>query len=138
MKTSFVALPLLLLLAACGPAPSDQTTSDESAAAPTSAPQASGPQVEVPPTKWIRAEPASLGNCNTTKVTLHWDTRKDKPDMPTVKIYTGSGKLFAHAGASGSVETGQWVKPGSTFILKSGNDDSELEQLTIGGPVCDP
>lgn len=140
-KTSMKKLPLLpavlaITLSACGPAPSDQAT-PAAVPSPTAAPtQPAAPQVEVPPTKWIHAEPASLATCDTTAVTLRWDTRKDKPDMPTVKIYTGSGKLFAHAGASGSVETGKWVKPGSSFILKSGNDDSELERLVIGGPVC--
>lgn len=133
-KISFAAIPLVLLLAACGPAPSDQTASNDS---PAPAPQApAAPQVEVPPTKWLHAEPAVLSNCSTTVVTLRWDTRKDKPDMPTVKIYTGSGKLFAHVGASGSLQTGQWVKPGSSFILKNGKDDSELERLVIGGPIC--
>lgn len=135
-KILLVSLPLAIALSACGPAPSDQAA-PEAAPAPASAPsQPAAPQVEVPATTWIHAEPATLPNCNTTVVTLRWDTRKDKPDMPTVKIYTGSGKLFAHAGASGSVETGKWVKPGSSFILKSGNDDSELERLVIGGPIC--
>lgn len=133
-KISFAASLLVLLLTACGPAPSDQTAATGSPTPATPAPAT--PQVEVPPTKWIRAEPAVLSNCSTTAVNLRWDTRKDKPDMPTVKIYTGSGKLFAHVGASGSLQTGQWVKPGSSFILKNGNDDTELERLVVGGPVC--
>ena len=134
MKKLLVIAFIVVTLSACGPAPSDQVTPD---LAPATS-QSALPQVKVPPTTWIHAEPAILNNCNTTAVTLHWDIRKDKPDVSTVKIYTESGKLFAHVGASGNVETGHWVKPGSIFILKSGNDDSELERLIIGGPVCQP
>lgn len=129
--TLFTALPLALLLSACGPAPSDQA-----APAVASAPPTAAPQIEVPATTLIHAQPAALSDCNAATVTVRWDVRKDRPGVSTVKIYTGSGKLFAHSGASGSLDTGPWVKPGSTFILKSGKDDSELERLIIGGPVC--
>jgi hypothetical protein len=130
-----ILLPLALGLAACGPAPSDETApvanpSDAPAAAPII------PQVVVAPTKMIHAEPAALTSCKPAQVTLNWDLRKEKPALTTVKIYTGNGKLFTHSGGVGSQETGPWVKPGSEFILKSGVDDAELERLTIGGPVC--
>lgn len=133
-KRSFL-LPSLLVLtvAACGPAPSDQTAPVADTAA-TASPTT--PQVEVAPTTMIHAEPASLSECRASVVTIKWDVRKEKPGLSTVKIYTANGKLFTHTGASGSQETGPWVKPGSTFVLKSGVDDTELERLTIGGPVC--
>ena len=132
MKNPILLVPLVLILAACGPAPSDESAPvvDTASKAP------SGPQVAVSATTLIQAEPASLPDCNSTVVTLKWNVRKTKPDLKAVKIYTGTGKLFAHMGPSGSVETGPWVKPGSSFVLKSGEDDSELERLTIGGPVC--
>ncbi|QNN71405.1 hypothetical protein [Thermomonas carbonis] len=135
MKASaLILLPLAFTLAACGPAPSDQTTPVAETAAPAAAPV---PQVVVAPTKMIHAEPAALAVCKPgAVVTLKWDVRKEKPELTTVKIYTESGKLFTHSGASGSQATGNWVKPGSVFVLKSGVDDTELERLTIGGPVC--
>lgn len=132
-KFRLILLPLALGLAACGPAPSDSATPAAPASAATEAPQA--PQVQVAPTTMIHAEPAALPDCKPAAVTLKWDTRKDQPDAKTVKIYTDSGKLFAHMGGTGSIETGPWTKPGSVFILKNG-DDAELERLTIGGPVC--
>ncbi len=131
-------LPLALGLVACGPAPSD-TTSPAAETAPetaSAAPAAAAPQVVVAPTKMIHAEPAALADCKQTVITLKWDIRAEMPGVTSVKIYTDSGKLFAHLGAFGSVESGPWVKPGSAFVLKSGTDDTELERLTIGGPVC--
>jgi hypothetical protein len=132
-KLRLILLPLALGLAACGPAPSDEAAPVDSA--PVAAP-ATTPQVVVVPTSMIHAEPATLPTCKADVVTLNWDLRKDKPDLTTVKIYTGDGKLFTHSGGVGSQQTGQWVKPGSVFVLKSGVDDTELERLTIGGPIC--
>ncbi len=139
-KFRLILLPLALGLAACGPAPSDDTApvTDTSAAA-VPAPATAGtaaPQVEVAPTKMIHAEPAALADCKQTVVILNWDVRKERPEITTVKIYTDAGKLFTHSGGVGSIETGPWVKPGTMFVLKSGTDDAELERLTIGGPVC--
>lgn len=130
----FSLLLLALGLAACGPAPSDQAAAPVADGTPAT-PVATA-QVEVAPTTLIHAEPAVLPDCTATTVTLAWDTRKDKPEVATAKIYTENGKLFVHMGASGSVATGPWVKPGSVFVLKNGADDAELERLTIGGPVC--
>lgn len=136
-KSRLFLLPLAFALAACGPAPSDQTAPVDDAAPASPAPAAPpAPQVQVTPTTMIHAEPAALADCKQTTVTLKWDTRNGQPDVKTVKIYTDSGKLFAHMGGSGSIETGPWVKPGSAFVLKNGADDVELERLTIGGPVC--
>jgi len=132
-------LPLALGLAACSPAPSDDTSpaTETAAAAPAAAaPAAPAPQVVVAPTKMIHAEPAALADCKPATVTLNWDTRKGQAEVKTAKIYTESGKLFVHMGGSGSIETGPWVKPGAVFILKNGTDDTELERLTIGGPIC--
>lgn len=142
-KCRLILLPLVLAIAACSPAPDDQAASASAASAtPATVEPAeatampSAPQVEVAPTVLIHAEPAALPDCNGHAVTLTWNVAQAKPGVATVKIYTGSGQLFAHHGASGSVETGPWAKPGSVFVLRSGDDDSELERLTIGGPVC--
>jgi hypothetical protein len=128
-------LPMVFGLAACGPAPSDETA-PATPVTDAGSPASSVPQVAVTPTTMIHAEPATLAACTPAVVTLKWDMRKEKPAMTTVKIYTGDGKLFTHSGGVGSLETGPWVKPGSVFVLKSGDDSSELERLTIGGPVC--
>ena len=124
-------VPLALLLAACGPAPSDQAAPGDA-----SAPAAGAPQIEVPATTLIHAQPAALGDCNAAAVTLLWNTLKEHPGVSTVKIYTDSGKLFAHVGAAGTLETGPWVKPGSSFVLTNGQDGTVLERLVIGGPIC--
>lgn len=135
-KLHSLLVPVVLALAACGPAPSDQATPQADAGTATPAATDAAPQVEVASTTMIHAEPAALPNCTATVVTLKWDVRQQKPGLKTVKIYTGSGKLFAHMGAFGSTQSGPWVKPGSAFVLKSGDDDTELERLTVGGPVC--
>lgn len=110
----------------------DEATSTGAVALPA----AGKSQVAVAPTRMIHADPAALAGCNASTVILKWDVRGQDPELATVKIYTGTGKLFTHSGGVGSLETGPWVKPGSVFVLKSGVDDSELERLTIGGPVC--
>lgn len=129
-KFRLILLSLAFSLTACGPAPSDQVSTAPVASDPAQ------PQVQVSPTTMIHAKPAVLPSCTPTVVTLKWDSYTTHPDINTVKIYTGKGKLFTHAGGVGSIETGPWVKPGSVFVLKSGVDDSELERITIGGPVC--
>lgn len=137
MKKNLIAtlVPLVLLLAACGPAPSDQEEATPATTAPVATAPAA-PQVEVAPTTMIKAEPAALPDCTPTKVTLRWNVFATHPEIKTVKIYTGGGRLFAHTSATGSQETGPWIRPGSIFVIKNGADDSELETLTIGGPIC--
>ena len=78
-------LPLLtLVLAACGPAPSDQIASAP-ADTSQSTPAAPVPQVEVAPTTMIRAEPAAIAQCKPgSSVTLRWNVYQTKPDVKTV------------------------------------------------------
>jgi len=139
-KIGFILLPLAIALAACGRGPADQTATDAAAGAEPAATPAEAapaiPQVEVASTTMIHAEPAALPDCDPAVVTLTWDVRTAKPGLTSVKILTGNGKLFTHKGSFGTAQTGPWVKPGSVFLLTSGSDDTELERLTIGGPVC--
>lgn len=140
-KPLFAALPLLLALAACGKQGSEATL-------PPPAPEAEAPsatgvadaRIVVPQTRFIRAEPAELSNCDFTKVTLKWDASGAGMPIAVVEIHAGDATstpgLFAAGGITGEKETGPWVRPGSTFSLRDKATGNELEKLVIGGPRC--
>ncbi|TWT18620.1 hypothetical protein FQY83_14685 [Luteimonas marina] len=135
-----VLLPCLVgtvLLGACQQAPSDSapatapTQSEATVAAPATP--------EVPQTRFIRAEPASLPDCSPAVVTLTWDTSSLAPPPMSVRVHIlarNSERLFAAGGAQGRAETGRWALPGSTFSLHNGETGEKLESVVIGGPSC--
>lgn len=137
-RISALCLASALLLAACGPAPSDEPAPSPDPA-PAPAADAGAAQIEVPETRLIHADPASLPSCAVSVVTLKWDVRPEHAGVTGVQIYAGateSAKLFTAGGAVGQANTGKWAKPGSVFQLRDAATGTELERLVIGGPRC--
>lgn len=135
-----VLLPLALVIAACGPAPSDQTT--PAPEQPASSPAATTP-MSAPPvasTKYIHASPIRLEKCGKGEaVEITWDLQGAFPGVTGVEVYVGSDdkqKLFSAGGAKGTTKTGPWTKPGTIFRLKNKKTGEEIEQLVIDGPPC--
>lgn len=81
----------------------------------------------------------SVPSCTTPVVlSITWNVA-GKVSTESVKLYAGDGdnaKLFASGGAEGNAETGPWVAPGGLFVLRNGQDESELDRMTIPGPAC--
>lgn len=46
-------------------------------------------------------------------------------------------KLWAASGATGSGQTGPWMRAGSTVILLDGRDNTELARIAVGTRSCD-
>ena len=136
-KLRMILLPLAFSLAACGPAPSDQTA--PVADAPTAAPVSAAPAT-APETKYIHATPARLEKCGEgVPVEISWDLLGDYPGVTGVQVFVGPDdkqKLFSAGGARGTTKTGPWSKPGSIFRLKNKKTGEEIERLVIGGPDC--
>lgn len=142
-KMLFAAVPLALLLVACkgqAPAATGDTTPATQASAKAPAAVEATARVEVPETRFIRADPAELPNCEFAKVTLKWDTSRVGKPIAVVEIYAGNAQStpgrFASGGAVGEAETGLWVRAGSVFSLRDKASGAEIERLTIGGPIC--
>ena len=83
----------------------------------------------------IKADRESLSSCESTKILVSWDISSLAPKINDVQVFA-NGSLFAAGGSVGSQLTDQWVVPGTVFVMKAAGDDSELDTLTIGGPIC--
>ena len=117
-----------LFLAICLIAGCNQPT--EPAAEPSSVATASGA---------IRFEPATLP-CTASpgsKVLVTWDTSPAKGivDVSTVGP-NGRETLFATGGPRGSKETGPWMRPGSTFVVRNHASGAELGRAAISSAAC--
>jgi hypothetical protein len=135
-------LTLLLLvslaLAGCnrpGPAP----TAADVAKAPTAPVAPPTPEPAPEATCEFCAVPAQVRECDVVsgvRTTLQW--RVD-PSVPVIAIYVvgddGQETLFTEQPATGSAQTGPWVKPGLTFRLKS-PDGKVLHTLVMQGTSC--
>lgn len=142
-----IALALgTLLLTACG---ADNPPPPAAATTPTPAPVAAAPVVAAPvataPTAaghlWF--EPAGLRICeNKTPqmVTVFWDAR-GLPGKGPVELVAIGGKgkevSFAVVGRVGKKDTGPWMFPGSTVVMRSKADGSELVRAQVGKIACE-
>ncbi len=134
MKNPALLLPVILALAACGPAPSDQSTPvTDTQASQSAGAAASG-------NRYLHATPSTLDNCSKGQaIGISWDLGTDFPGVTGVEIVVGPDdqpKLFSAGGAKGETTTGPWTKPGTIFRLMNKKTREEIERLTIGGPNC--
>lgn len=88
----------------------------------------------------LRADPATLPDCDPAVVKVRWDVAKRHPEVTTVEIYViapgeGVGKLFAAGGAKDTAPTGPWAKSGVMFQARD-TAGNELDRITLGGPDC--
>jgi hypothetical protein len=129
-----------LALAACnrpGPAP----TAAEVAKAPTAPVQSSAPAAAASPESDCAfcAVPARVRECEVVsgaRAMLHW---KVDPSVPRIAIFVvgddGVETLFAEQPGVGSTQTGPWLKPGLTFLLKD-PAGKVLHTLVMQGESC--
>ena len=135
-KFHLILLPLALCLAACGPAPSDETapvaSQPTAAAAATAVPAPSA-------NRFLQVSPAQLDHCKRgQQVEISWDLGSAFPGVTGVEIFVGpedQQKLFSAGGAKGQTKTGPWTKPGTIFRLKNKKTGEEIERLTMQGPA---
>ena len=75
------------------------------------------------------------------QTTISWDAT-DITDRVEIRVGTVDGTLFTNGGATGSLQTGQWVTDGMTFYLLDETDGSQLDIETVrlteeGCPLLD-
>ncbi len=140
--------PLFVLLAcvamtACNPegppAGSAPATETPSASAPAT------PAVELPtePSGSVPAVsvPGHLAACDPpSEATVKWsfDHLPTPPEL--VDVYVGNNdadlKLFVTGPTRSEAKTGQWVRPGSVFVLRNHAGNEELARVVVQGPSC--
>jgi hypothetical protein len=136
---------LTLSVAGCNQQePSSETQAPASATSvATAAPATTAPTTAAPAaaTAQFSVDPAQLQLCDKTMHvgTLTWDATM-LPGVHRVEIWLAprgkEPKLFAKLPAKGTKVTGNWVKAGSTFVLKDVNGGTELSRIEVAGVAC--
>ncbi len=132
------ALLVLVVLTACNRPTAQPPVA--TATAPVAASAAAKPEAPVDHACAFCADPGYVRTCEIAKgvrTTLYWNL-KDVTDKP-VDIFVvddaGKDSPFAQQPASGSIETGPWLKPGLTFKVKDAQG-KVLQSLVIKGKDC--
>ena len=88
----------------------------------------------------LTATPGSAGCDAGIEVNVAWDigTTPAVSEVDLLVSKDADTKLFVSGGASGQAATGPWVYSGTTFVLRSRSDQTELDRVQIGGPACMP
>ncbi|MHC9085634.1 hypothetical protein ACYX7E_11475 [Luteimonas sp. RIT-PG2_3] len=87
----------------------------------------------------LSSDRETLATCSPEVAKISWDVSQQHPNVTNVQIFAGPDSepvLFSSGGATGSVETGAWTKPGTIFRLRDGASGEELSRIVIGGPAC--
>ena len=138
MRILIVSAILVMSLSACSPqAPEAPVpagpSADVAATAPAPTTAFKGDQ------GMMTGKAGSVPTCSApAEISVAWDV-SGKASTESVKLYVGDGtnaKLFASGGAQGTGKTGPWVVPGGVFVLRNGQDESELDRMAIPGPAC--
>ena len=126
-RTLLSTCVLMLGLAACSaPGPDDGQISP----APTPPVTDAGLEPQ------LRLEPSSLSSCDPTSIKVRWDVPESRGITAVDVNVVTSGDLFAQGGAQGESTTGEWVRPGTRFVLLDRSTRAELASAAIGGPDC--
>lgn len=144
--TKLAVLFLALALSACGPSePASDTAADTSTAAADAAPPATTEPAAAPepaaPTTGLWFEPAALSACGPTDnvVKVNWDVSAN-PDVASVEIVITEPNspegMFAATVPKGSKDSGPWMHPGSTMVLRNAADGAELARATMESIPC--
>lgn len=87
----------------------------------------------------LRLDPPSAPDCKPTttyRAVLHWSWKSDLPKTD-VRIGSPTGPLFARSNDEvAQQETGNWVKPGTWFILLDRGGDQILGAVRAGPNPC--
>lgn len=89
----------------------------------------------------LRGVPAGTASCGSPiEISFEWNIGT-AISTESVQLWVGdsqNAKLFAAGGAIGKATTGPWAAPGSVFVLRNGNDGTEIDRLVIPGDACPP
>ena len=140
---SAFSLLALAILTGCtqGNAPAPATEATPAVAEPAPAPE---PVAAPIPAKGanglLTATPGSAGCDAGIEVNVAWGigTTPAVSEVDLLVSKDADTKLFVSGGASGQAATGPWVYSGTTFVLRSRSDQTELDRVQIGGPACMP
>lgn len=129
-----------LFLAACNPeappAPSAPT-------AATPAVESAAPDLPKEPSGSVPAVvvPGWLASCDpAAEATVKWsfDHLPNPPKL--VDVYVGTSdadlKLFVTGPTRSEAKTGQWVRPGTVFVLRNHDGIEELARVNVQGTKC--
>ena len=134
MNTRFLLIAsAAFLVAACGPAPSDD------AAQPVSGDVAAAQVLPAVTSALVASSQPTVSSCSPVVAKISWDVSQQHPGVNNVQIFAGPESqpaLFSAGGAKGSAETGEWTRPGTIFRVRDGASGEELSRIVIGGPVC--
>lgn len=134
-KRIFAAVLLTLLAAGCDRnANAPQANQAAPGAAPSTAP---GPKAP------LTASPDTVKLCEISRhlsTTLRWDVTPSGVDKVIITVTNpknGVEKRFGHGGATGTKQSGPWLRPGVIFKVRNQATNAELASQTIKGVACD-
>jgi len=140
----FLALATVALTA-CGnnpPPPADTAATTPAATAPATTPAPAPAAAPAAVTTHLWLEPAGLRVCDKTpqSLTVFWDAR-GLPSKGAVSLSVlgagGKEKTFLTAGRVGKKDTGAWMVPGSTIVLRAKDTNAELARARVKPIACE-
>lgn len=135
-------LTMCVVLILCGckqnpDAPDPQSTATEKTSAPS-------PDMSVTTDNgMLTLDPAFLSSCagapDIIATQVKWDASATGTEGAEIWLQSvgEEKKLWAATGATGSGETGPWMRVGSMVILVDGRNKQELARLALGSRPCD-
>lgn len=141
-KTRYISVIALaaLVLAACNQRPEEhENAANGSTANPAAA--ISAPKATTPARAQVTLDPSGLPACTppaAAVVTIGWQVTDPAVTTVDVKVLAGDGRedLFANGGAQGSKETGPWMLPGSTAVVRDQATGVELGRASVESLPC--
>lgn len=139
-QSRFISLIALasLVLVACNQRPEEHEN-----AAKGSKPvvATSAPKATVPSRAQVTLDPAGLPACTPSApavVTIGWQVTDASVKTVDVKVLAEEGRedLFATGGGKGSKETGRWMRPGSTIVVRDQATGVELGRASVESLPC--
>jgi hypothetical protein len=144
-----VVIVVMLVLAACGKAPSDETATPDAGSTPVSATPAVGTtvakEVEAQNGPYtLKVNPGQVFRCegrNQTVAQISWNVDDASignwVEVKVVGPGLTEGKTFVKGGLKGTAETGNWVFEGTRFVVVNPTDGKELVSYQVTGLPCD-
>lgn len=143
MKSFPIMLALACLaLTACNPeGPAAPATATAPAAAEAGQPAAAALPTEPSGSVPAVAVPGAMAACDpAAEAVVKWSFDHLPTPPKLVDVFVGNNdadlKLFVTGPTRSEAKTGQWVRPGSIFVLRNNEGGEELSRIVIQGPKC--
>lgn len=136
---SLIALASLVLVACNQRAEEHENAAKGSTSNPAVA--TSAPKATAPSRAEVTLDPAGLPACAPPApavVMIGWQVTDPTVTTVDVKVLAGEGRedLFANGAGKGSKETGQWMLPGSTIVVRDQATGVELGRASVESLPC--